>query len=124
MSGSRRPKDLSAQRSASKVEPGHGLEQLSAAGRLQIDNQVSSVVESLSADVIIVEGYSLYGTPDEQFVTSRRRADLVRRYLAVHFHLRHSDLGIVPLLSTPPQGSGRESWDGAAIMLLKADGNK
>jgi hypothetical protein len=49
---------------------------------------------------------------------------LVRRYLAVHFHLRHSDLGIVPLLSTPPQWSGEESWDGAAIMLLKANVKK
>jgi hypothetical protein len=45
---------------------------------------------------------------------------LVRRYLEVHFHLRNSDVGIVPLLSTPPQGSGRESWNGAAIMLLQA----
>jgi phospholipid/cholesterol/gamma-HCH transport system substrate-binding protein len=112
------------QASSFELSPGHGLEQLSAAGRLQIDNQVSPVVESLAGDVIIVEGYSLYGTPDEQFVTSRRRADLVRLYLAVHFHIRHSDLGIVPLLSTPPQGSGRESWDGAAIMLLKAHGHK
>jgi phospholipid/cholesterol/gamma-HCH transport system substrate-binding protein len=98
-----------------------GVEQLSAAGRLQIDNEVSPIVESLPGYVIIVEGYSRYGSPDEQFVTSRRRADLVRRYLAVHFHLRHSDLGIVPLLSKPPEGSGRESWDGAAIMLLRVN---
>ncbi len=101
-----------------------GLEQLSAAGRLQIDTEVSPIVESLPGYVIIVEGYSKYGSPDEQFVTSRRRADLVRRYLAVHFHLRHSDLGIVPLLSKPPEGSGRESWDGAAIMLLKVAAKK
>jgi phospholipid/cholesterol/gamma-HCH transport system substrate-binding protein len=101
-----------------------GQEELSAAGRFEIDNQVSPIVESLPGDVIIVEGYSLYGTPDEQFVTSRRRADLVRRYLEVHFHLRNSDVGIVPLLSTPPQGSGRESWNGAAIMLLDAADKK
>jgi phospholipid/cholesterol/gamma-HCH transport system substrate-binding protein len=98
-----------------------GQEQLSPAGRLQIDAEVSPIVESLPSYVVIVEGYSRDGTPDEQFVTSRRRADLVRSYLAVHFHVRHSDLGIVPLLSTPPQGSGQESWDGAAIMLLKAN---
>jgi phospholipid/cholesterol/gamma-HCH transport system substrate-binding protein len=112
------------QASSFEASGDHGQEQLSAAGRLQIDDQVSPIVESLPGDVIIVEGYSLYGTPDEQFVTSRRRADLVRLYLAVHFHIRHSDLGIVPLLSTPPPGSGRESWNGAAIMLLKADGSK
>jgi phospholipid/cholesterol/gamma-HCH transport system substrate-binding protein len=101
-----------------------GQEQMSPAGRLQIDAKVSPIVESLPSYVVIVEGYSQYGTPDQQFVTSRRRADLVREYLAVHFHLRHSDLGIVPLLSTPPQGSGQERWDGAAIMLLKANAKK
>jgi phospholipid/cholesterol/gamma-HCH transport system substrate-binding protein len=106
------------------VTDGAGVEQLSAAGRLQIDSEVSPIVESLPGYVIIVEGYSKYGSPDEQFVTSRRRADLVRRYLAVHFHLRHSDLGIVPLLGKPPQGSGRDSWDGAAIMLLKVNAKK
>jgi phospholipid/cholesterol/gamma-HCH transport system substrate-binding protein len=103
---------------------GGGLEQLSAAGRVQIDSEVSPIVESLPEYVIIVEGYSLSGTPDQQFVTSRRRADLVRRYLAVHFHLRNSDLGIVPLLGKPPQGSGESSWDGAAIMLLKVNAKK
>jgi phospholipid/cholesterol/gamma-HCH transport system substrate-binding protein len=101
-----------------------GREQLSPGGRLEIDTEMSPIVESLPSSVVIVEGYSQYGTPDQQFVTSRRRADLVREYLAVHFHLRHSDLGIVPLLSTPPQGSGQERWDGAAIMLLKADAKK
>ncbi len=101
-----------------------GQEQLSAAGRLQIDAEVSPIVESLPAYVVIVEGYSKNGTPDQQFVTSRRRADLVSRFLAVHFHLLHSDLGIVPLLSTPPQGSGKKSWDGAAIMLWKASDKK
>lgn len=101
-----------------------GTEQLTSAGRLQIDSEVSPMVESLPAYVVIVEGYSEGGTPDQQFVTSRRRADLVREYLAVHFHLRHSDLGIVPLLSTPPQGAGKDHWDGAAIMLLNANATK
>jgi len=101
-----------------------GSEQLSEAGRLQIDNKVAPIVESLPGYVIIVEGYSANGSPDQQFVTSRRRADLVRQYLEVHFHVRHSDVGIVPLLNTPPQGSGRGSWDGAAIMLLKVDARK
>jgi phospholipid/cholesterol/gamma-HCH transport system substrate-binding protein len=101
-----------------------GHEQLSPGGRLQIDAEVSPIVESLASSVVIVEGYSQDGTPDQQFVTSWRRADLVREYLAVHFHLRHSDLGIVALLSTPPQGSGQERWNGAAIRLLKANAKK
>jgi phospholipid/cholesterol/gamma-HCH transport system substrate-binding protein len=101
-----------------------GQEQLSEAGRLQIDGELSPIVESLPGYMIIVEGYSRSGSPDQQFVISRRRADIVRQYLEVHFHVRHSDVGIVPLLNTPPQGSGRGSWDGAAIMLLKVDARK
>ena len=79
--------------------------------------------ESLPGDVIIVEGYSTSGPPDRQFVVSRRRADLVRLYLEAHFKVRHSDIGIVPLL-LPPPGSGRETWNGAAIMLFQADSKK
>jgi hypothetical protein len=44
--------------------------------------------------------------------------------LETHYHLRHSDLGIVPLRNKPPESAGRESWDGAAIMLLQVRSNK
>ena len=97
-----------------------GREQLSEEGRQQIDAGVSPFVESLPGDVIIVEGYSTSGPPDRQFVVSRRRADLVRLYLEAHFKIRHSDIGIVPLLKPPPD-AGRASWNGAAIMLFQAD---
>jgi len=95
-----------------------GPESLSAAGRAQIDAAVSGVVESLPGAAIMVEGYATNGSPDRQFVVSRNRAELVRRYLEDRFHLNQQDLGIVPLLGLPPQGSGRDRWDGAAIMLL------
>lgn len=95
-----------------------GPERLSAGGRLQIDAAVSGVVESLPGAPIVVEGYATDGPPDRQFVVSRNRAELVRRYLEERFQLRQGDLGIVPLLGLPPMGSGRDRWDGAAIMLL------
>jgi phospholipid/cholesterol/gamma-HCH transport system substrate-binding protein len=100
-----------------------GREQLSEEGRQQIDAEVSPFVESLAGDIIIVEGYSTYGSPDREFVVSRRRAELVRLYLEAHFQVRHSDIGIVPLLKPPPD-SGRDTWNGAAIMLFKADPKK
>ena len=101
-----------------------GKEVLSEAGRQQIDDQVAPVVDSLPDSVIVVEGYSTTGSPDQQFVTSRRRADLVRLYLEAHFHLRHSNVGIVPLRNKPPQSAGRDSWDGAAIMLMNLKSTK
>ncbi len=106
------------------VTDGAGKEQLSDAGRNQIDNEIAPVVDSLPESLIVVEGYSVAGSPDQQFVTSRRRADLVRRYLETHYHLRHSDLGVVPLRNKPPESAGRDSWDGAAIMLLNVKSNK
>ena len=86
------------QASSLVVSDTHGEEQLSAAGRHQIDGEVATVVDSLP--------------------------DLVRRYLETRYHLRHSDIGIVPLRNKPPQSAGRDNWDGAAIMLLKVKSNK
>jgi phospholipid/cholesterol/gamma-HCH transport system substrate-binding protein len=96
-----------------------GKEQLSAIGTDQIDLAVAKFVDSLPGRIIIVEGYSSEGSIDQQFSLARSRADLVRRYLEMHYHLRHDDLGIVSLESKPPQGSGEAVWDGAAILLLK-----
>ena len=80
----------------------NGTVQLEETGRHAIDGAVAPVVDSLLDHLVIVEGYSGTGTPDQQFVTSRRRANLVREYLEAHFHLRHSDVGIVPLRNKPP----------------------
>jgi phospholipid/cholesterol/gamma-HCH transport system substrate-binding protein len=96
----------------------NGTVQLDETGRHAIDSAVASVVDSLPDHVVIVEGYSGTGTPDQQFVMSRRRADLVREYLEAHFHLIHSDVGIVPLRDKPPHCAGRDTWNGVAIVLF------
>lgn len=96
----------------------NGGVQLVESGRHAIDGAVAPIVDSLLDHLVIVEGYSGTGTPDQQFVTSRRRADLVREYLEAHFHLNHSDVGIVPLRNKPPQGAGRNTWNGVAIVLF------
>lgn len=95
-----------------------GTVQLVESGRHAIDGAVAPVVDSLLDHVVIVEGYSSTGTPDQEFVTSRRRADLVREYLEAHFHLVHSDVGIVPLRDKPPHSAGRGTWNGVAIVLF------
>jgi phospholipid/cholesterol/gamma-HCH transport system substrate-binding protein len=96
-----------------------GKEQLTEAGRREIDEAVAPLVDSLLNHVVVVEGYCASGTPDEQFVVSRERADLVRQYLEEHFHLRHSDVGIVPLRNRPPQIAGRHSWNGVSIVFFQ-----
>jgi phospholipid/cholesterol/gamma-HCH transport system substrate-binding protein len=97
----------------------NGEEQLIATGCRKIDSAVALFVDSLLNHVVIIEGYSTAGTPDQQFVTSRRRADLVRQYLEAHFHLIHTNVGIVPLRNKPPAGAGRSTWNGVAIVLFE-----
>lgn len=96
----------------------NGTVQLDETGRHAIDHAVAPVVDSLPDHLVIVEGYSDAGSPDQQFVMSRRRANLVREYLEAHFHLVHSDVGIVPLRGKPPQCAGRDTWNGVAIVLF------
>jgi len=96
----------------------NGAVQLDGTGRQEIDSAVAPVVDSLPDHLVIVEGYASTGTPDQQFVTSRRRANLVREYLEAHFHLLHDDVGIVPLRNKPPQYAGRDTWNGVAIVLF------
>lgn len=97
---------------------GDGKEKLSQNGRQMVDRELSPVIDSLPDHVIVVEGYADGGTPDEEYVRSKKRADLVRRYLEARYRLKHSDLAIVPMRSEPPSQAGRQKWDGAAIALL------
>ena len=60
---------------------GGSLIGLDETGRHAINSAVARVVDSLPDHLVIVEGYSGTGTPDQQFVMSRRRAVLVREYL-------------------------------------------
>jgi len=100
------------------VPGNNGTVQLDEDGRHAIDSAVAPVVDSLPDHLVIVEGYAGTGTPDQQFVTSRRRANLVREYLEAHFHIVHSDVGIVPLRDKPPHCAGRDTWNGVAIVLF------
>ena len=97
-----------------------GKEELPDSGRRRIDEAVAAHLDQLPGRLIVIEGYATNGSPSQQFVSARQRADLVRRYLESQYHLRHSDLGIVALGSAPPQNAGRSNWDGAAIMLLES----
>jgi phospholipid/cholesterol/gamma-HCH transport system substrate-binding protein len=97
---------------------GNGTVQLDETGRHTIDSAVAPVVDSLLDHLVIVEGYSTTGTPDQEFVTSQKRANMVREYLEAHFHIMHNDVGIVPLRDKPPHGAGRDTWNGVAIVLF------
>ena len=87
-------------------------------GRQQIDAAVAGMLDALGNQTTVIEGYSSLSAPDEQYVSSQRRADLVREYIEERYHLRHDSIGVVPLRAQPPQSADRDKWDGAAIVLL------
>jgi phospholipid/cholesterol/gamma-HCH transport system substrate-binding protein len=100
------------------VTGSNGTVQLNETGRHAIDGAAAPIVDSLRDHLVIVEGYSDMGSPDQQFVMSQRRANLVREYLEAHFHLLHGDVGIVPLRNKAPHCAGRDAWNGVAIVLF------
>ncbi len=107
------------------VAPGpNGKDQLTPEGRRQVDIAVTPQLDRLAGHLIVVEGYAATGSAGERFDACKQRADQVRRYLETHYHLRHSDIGVVALGSTPPVEAGKPEWDGVAIVLVETNSKK
>jgi phospholipid/cholesterol/gamma-HCH transport system substrate-binding protein len=97
----------------------NGEEELSPAGRTVLDGALSGDGDSIFESPIVIEGYCSRNNSADQLRLSRARAILVRQYLQSHFQLEPSNLGIVPMKSTPPNGVGRATWDGICIVVLR-----
>jgi hypothetical protein len=94
-----------------------GEEVLSAEGRQNI-NQAVGQLKEIYGKPLIVEGYASSGSPSDELVQSRRRASLVRNYLQLHFHLEPKNTGVIPLNSTPPESTGKASFDGVSLVSV------
>jgi phospholipid/cholesterol/gamma-HCH transport system substrate-binding protein len=97
----------------------NGQEELSVAGKALLDGALAESGESIFESPIVVEGYCNGGRSVEQLNVSHGRAILVRQYLQAHFQLDSSNMGIVPMKSSPPNGIGRTTWDGICIVVLR-----
>ncbi len=95
-----------------------GAEILSYPGKQQIDEMMRTVKDSIIRQPMVIEGYSADRDPAIQITLSNQRILLVERYLVERFHLHETDMGGVPLNATPPQSSGKSTWDGACVVLL------
>jgi phospholipid/cholesterol/gamma-HCH transport system substrate-binding protein len=96
----------------------NGNEVLSPAGELEIDQIIGTDKDSAIDQPIIVEGYSSQASAADEMVTSRSRSLIVARYLEKRFHLSDKNIGVMPLNATAPPSSGKDSWDGACIVLV------
>ena len=96
----------------------NGNEVLSAAGGQEIDQVIGTAKDSVIDQAIVVEGYSNQASAADEMVTSRSRSLIVAHYLEKRFHLSAKNIGVIPLNATAPPSSGKDSWDGACIVLV------
>jgi phospholipid/cholesterol/gamma-HCH transport system substrate-binding protein len=94
----------------------NGQEELSAAGKELLDSALTKSDDILDSPIVI-EGYC--SGPANQLRLSRNRAILVRQYVQGRFQLDSSNLGVVPLKSSPPNGVGRTTWNGVSIVVIE-----
>jgi phospholipid/cholesterol/gamma-HCH transport system substrate-binding protein len=100
------------------IKDSKGNEILSAEGEQQINQVIGAAKNSVVEQPIVVEGYSDKASDADEMATSRSRSLLVAHYLEKHFHLSSKNIGLMPLNAKTPPSSGKNSWDGACIVLL------
>ena len=98
-------------------------EVLSAGGKNLLSAAMDKFGESVFDRPIVIEGYSNgvnpANDPADPVSSSRHRAILVREYLQSRFQLYPSNLGIVPMEGSPPNGLGHSEWDGICLVFLR-----
>lgn len=93
-------------------------EDLSKEGQERIDEALSVFVPYLPNSPIMVEGYSTDGHPSERFLRASERAAKVRSYLENRFGLNPRLTGVIPMSDSPPPDTGKNVWDGIALVLI------
>ena len=94
-------------------------EVLSSEGKERLNAAIVQYGDSVIDRPIVIEGYSDGVDPADQLSSSRNRAILVREYLHRRFHLDQSDLGIVSMRNSPPDGLGHSQWDGICVVFVR-----
>ena len=82
-----------------------GVEILSPAGKKDLDEAMTEILQFPRNGALMVEGFAGEGSPSIQFLEARRRAVLVQTYIIYRFHLRPAYVGIVAM-GAVPKGSG------------------
>jgi phospholipid/cholesterol/gamma-HCH transport system substrate-binding protein len=98
-------------------------EVLSSDGKKLLDAAIYKFGESVFDRPIVIEGYSNgadpANDPADALSSSWQRAILVRLYLQNRFQLYPTNLGIVAMKNSPPNGLGYSEWDGICLVFLR-----
>jgi phospholipid/cholesterol/gamma-HCH transport system substrate-binding protein len=99
-----------------------GRESLTDAGLRQLGAAVAPYLPYAPNTLLVVEGYSGQGEGPEQYLLSRDRARMVRRYLIERFGLKPNYIGAIPMgVATSAAPSG-QSGEGVALVFFPEKG--
>ena len=96
----------------------NGSERLTDDGRARLDSAMSQFVRFPRNTPFVVEGYAREATNEQQFLLSRRRAQLVRDYVVGKFGLDPSFVAIMPMGEGASGSPSGDTWDGVALALF------
>jgi phospholipid/cholesterol/gamma-HCH transport system substrate-binding protein len=95
-----------------------GEERLTDDGRARLDSAMAAFVKYPKTSPFVVEGYAQGVTADARFLTSRRRAQLVRDYLVGKFGLDPNFVALMPMGSDATDSPNGDRWDGVALAMF------
>ena len=96
----------------------NGQELLSDEGRARLDSAMSQYVRYPRNSPFVIEGYAQEATSDQQFLLSRRRAQLARDYLVAKFGLDPNYVALMPMGDVATGSPAGDRWDGVALALF------
>jgi len=103
---------------ASFTKDADGTDILSVEGQAEIDQIAGHAGDGIMELPIMIEGYSTAPLAYEQIAFSNAHSLTVAHYLEKRFKLHSANIGTISLDTKPPQGSGKDSWNGACIVFL------
>ncbi|MGE5569467.1 MAG: MlaD family protein [Rhodospirillales bacterium] len=87
-----------------------GREFLSDEGKKKLALTIAPYLRLSPNTLLIVEGYASGGSAEEQFLRSRERAHMIRRYLVQRFDLKANYVGAIPMDNV------KSAWEGVSIV--------
>jgi len=96
----------------------NGVERISDEGRARLDSAMSQFVHYPRNSPFVVEGYAHEATGAQEFLLSRRRAQLVRDYIVGKFGLDPNYVAIMPMGEQADGSPLGNNWDGVALALF------
>lgn len=95
-----------------------GREVLSTGGVKKLGEAMVPYLRYAPNTLLVVEGYAGRDSATEQFLHSRDRARLIRRYLIDRFGLKPNFVGAIAMGAVASSGPSGESWEGVSLVFF------